>query len=252
MNSYDGRQISLVLGRFIGAKKESAYSFFFIGIGRGEGGFVCGPSPHPAVGHPLPGRDRVAPADEISGGGRRLEERVRVAAAPRVGLDGQHVLRRRVVERVVEARNAADAVPERRMRGDVLDLLAVDPNLTAVAQAVEVLLPIHRACRGPGLLLVLTCSFCHCGPPSGSTMSRGSRASPRRLGPRGRGARRRGTGRNAPNGIRTRATTLKGWRPRPLVDGGGRPRIAGSKPAARLSSHRDAHNRPSAILERGG
>src|SRR5581483_2831256 len=25
----------------------------------------------------------------------------------------------------------------------------------------------------------------------------------------------------APNGIRTRATTLKGWRPRPLVDGGG-------------------------------
>ena len=26
---------------------------------------------------------------------------------------------------------------------------------------------------------------------------------------------------NAPSGIRTRATTLKGWRPRPLVDGGG-------------------------------
>jgi hypothetical protein len=26
---------------------------------------------------------------------------------------------------------------------------------------------------------------------------------------------------DAPNGIRTRATTLKGWRPRPLVDGGG-------------------------------
>ena len=31
---------------------------------------------------------------------------------------------------------------------------------------------------------------------------------------------------DAPSGIRTRATTLKGWRPRPLVDGGGRPRIA--------------------------
>ena len=28
--------------------------------------------------------------------------------------------------------------------------------------------------------------------------------------------------RNAPSGIRTRATTLKGWRPGPLVDGGGR------------------------------
>src|SRR3954462_7698477 len=30
----------------------------------------------------------------------------------------------------------------------------------------------------------------------------------------------------APSGIRTRATTLKGWRPGPLVDGGGRCRIA--------------------------
>jgi hypothetical protein len=30
----------------------------------------------------------------------------------------------------------------------------------------------------------------------------------------------------APSGIRTRATTLKGWRPRPLVDGGGAARIA--------------------------
>src|SRR6266576_2427796 len=31
---------------------------------------------------------------------------------------------------------------------------------------------------------------------------------------------------DAPSGIRTRATTLKGWRPGPLVDGGGRRRIA--------------------------
>jgi hypothetical protein len=31
---------------------------------------------------------------------------------------------------------------------------------------------------------------------------------------------------DAPSGIRTRATTLKGWRPRPLVDGGGQARIA--------------------------
>jgi hypothetical protein len=33
--------------------------------------------------------------------------------------------------------------------------------------------------------------------------------------------RLRHTGRYAPSGIRTRATTLKGWRPGPLVDGGG-------------------------------
>src|SRR5204863_5168096 len=31
---------------------------------------------------------------------------------------------------------------------------------------------------------------------------------------------------SAPSGIRTRATTLKGWRPGPLVDGGGPARIA--------------------------
>ena len=31
--------------------------------------------------------------------------------------------------------------------------------------------------------------------------------------------------RSAPSGIRTRATTLKGWRPGPLVDGGGGARI---------------------------
>src|SRR4029077_11692255 len=34
---------------------------------------------------------------------------------------------------------------------------------------------------------------------------------------------------DAPSGIRTRATTLKGWRPRPLVDGGGGSRIAATR-----------------------
>ena len=38
-----------------------------------------------------------------------------------------------------------------------------------------------------------------------------------------------GGGDDAPSGIRTRATTLKGWRPRPLVDGGGRARIAATR-----------------------
>jgi hypothetical protein len=42
-------------------------------------------------------------------------------------------------------------------------------------------------------------------------------------------AKRPALPRYAPSGIRTRATTLKGWRPRPLVDGGGRPRIAATR-----------------------
>ncbi len=32
MYSYEGRQISFTPGRSIGAKKESAYSFFLIGV----------------------------------------------------------------------------------------------------------------------------------------------------------------------------------------------------------------------------
>src|SRR2546423_9037399 len=43
-----------------------------------------------------------------------------------------------------------------------------------------------------------------------------------------------------PSGIRTRATTLKGWRPRPLVDGGSQARIAVSSFEAANRSPSDA------------
>ena len=38
-----------------------------------------------------------------------------------------------------------------------------------------------------------------------------------------------GSPQDAPSGIRTRATTLKGWRPGPLVDGGGRTEDTGGR-----------------------
>jgi hypothetical protein len=54
-----------------------------------------------------------------------------------------------------------------------------------------------------------------------------SRGVGRRGGPAPRDRQPRAGREDAPSGIRTRATTLKGWRPRPLVDGGpSRARIA--------------------------
>jgi hypothetical protein len=62
-------------------------------------------------------------------------------AAPLRGL-GEHVLAALVVvvQRIVEPRQHPGAVLERRVRGDVLDALAVDPDLAAVVEALEKLL----------------------------------------------------------------------------------------------------------------
>src|SRR5262249_1449221 len=67
-----------------------------------------------------------------------------------------------IVQGIVQTRNRARAVAKRTMRGDVLDALAVDIDLAAVAQAFKVLgagewpgrpnhvfwfLPIHQSLR---------------------------------------------------------------------------------------------------------
>ena len=79
---------------------------------------------------------------------------MRVAAAAGIGLRRQDVLLRSVVQRVVEARDHPHGVAEGRMRRDVLDALAVDPDLAAVAQAFEVLRARQRTnarrCRSIG------------------------------------------------------------------------------------------------------
>ena len=66
------------------------------------------------------------------------EELVGVAARAGVGRRGEHVLGLRVVQRVVEPRDRARGVAESRMRGDVVDALAVDVDLAPVAQAGEI------------------------------------------------------------------------------------------------------------------
>src|SRR5580693_7916546 len=82
---------------------------------------------------------------------RHLEEFHGVAAGAGVGRRGEHVLGGLVVQRVVEQRHRARRVAERRMLGDVLDPLAIDVDLAAVAQRFQELRAGHRAlpCRWP-------------------------------------------------------------------------------------------------------
>jgi hypothetical protein len=49
------------------------------------------------------------------------------------------------MQRVVQTGDRARRVPKRGMLGDVLDAVAVDPDLAAVAQVLEVLLAGQRA-----------------------------------------------------------------------------------------------------------
>ena len=74
-----------------------------------------------------------------------LEECVRLALA--VGIRRQQQLLRlfRVVQRVEQPRRHARRVAERGMRRDVFDALAVDVDLAAVAQRLQVFRAVLRA-----------------------------------------------------------------------------------------------------------
>ena len=101
-------------------------------------GLVVRRAAHPAVGQPRPVRDGVALADQVLARMRDAEELVGEGARAGVGRAGQHVLLLGIVQRVIEPRDGARGVAERRMRGDVLDPLAVDIDLAAVAQAFQI------------------------------------------------------------------------------------------------------------------
>ena len=73
-----------------------------------------------------------------------LEIGMRHAAVAGIGRHQQLVLVLGVVQRIVEPRDHARGVAEGRMRGDVLDALAVDVDLAAVAQRLQKLLAVHR------------------------------------------------------------------------------------------------------------
>ena len=65
---------------------------------------------------------------------------MREAAAAGVGGRRQDVLSGRIVQGVVEARDHTHRIAKCRMRGDVFDAFAVDPDFARVAQALEIFL----------------------------------------------------------------------------------------------------------------
>src|SRR5207249_10675034 len=101
---------------------------------------VVGRAAEPTVAETRPRRDRVAPGHLLLDGRRRAEVSVREAAPLR--RLGEHVLAALVVvvQRIVKPRKHPGAVLKRRMGRDVLDALAVDPDLAAVVEALEKLL----------------------------------------------------------------------------------------------------------------
>ena len=105
---------------------------------------VVGRAAHPAVGHARPVRDGVALADHVLARARDAEKFVGETAGAGIGRTGQHVLGLGVVQRIVEPRDRARGVAERRMHGDIVDPLAVDIDLTTIAQAFEVFLAGER------------------------------------------------------------------------------------------------------------
>ena len=95
-------------------------------------------APHPAVGHARPLRDGVALRNQILARARGAEEFVGIAAGAGIGRRGQDALGLLGVQRVVEPGDRARGVAERRVRGDVLDPLAIDIDFAAIAQTFEV------------------------------------------------------------------------------------------------------------------
>ena len=108
--------------------------------GREERRLVIGRAAHPAIGELGPFGDGVPAGDELLHVLRRLEERVGVTLVAGVGRQQELVLALGVVQRVVEARDHPGGVAEGRVRGDVLDALAVDVDLAAVLQRFQVFL----------------------------------------------------------------------------------------------------------------
>src|SRR3981189_1615477 len=107
--------------------------------GREKRRLVIRRTAHPAVGHAGPFGNGVAAGDEILNGLWRLEEGVRHSRVARVCGHQQLVLSLVVMQRVEQARHHPGGVAEGRMGGDVLDALAVDEDLAAVAQGFDVL-----------------------------------------------------------------------------------------------------------------
>ena len=153
-----------------------------------EGRLVVGRPAHPPIAQARPGGDGVARVDQLGGARRGAEVAVGEALRASVGGAREHGARGGLVQRVVEPRQHARGVAEGRVRGHVLDPLAVDPDLPAGPQTLE---ELRARERSSGLL-------CH------------GRSSPRAIGPplRRMIPRARRPARGAPSGAHAASPRL--------------------------------------------
>ena len=121
-----------------------------VGAKRGqERRLVIGAASEPAVSEPSPLGDRFQIAHAVLDGPRVAEELVGDPVTAGVGGSGDDFTPVRIVQRVVEARDRAGGVAERRVSGDVLDPLAVDVDLASIAEALQIFRAGERL-SGPG------------------------------------------------------------------------------------------------------
>src|SRR5690348_12422170 len=85
--------------------------------------------------------DRVTLRYQVLARARGAETLVGKAARTGVGRAGQKLLGSGVVERVVYARDRARRIAKGRVRGDVLDPLAIDIDFAAITQAFQIFGP---------------------------------------------------------------------------------------------------------------
>ena len=109
--------------------------------------FVVWGAPEPAVRQAGPGGDRIARRKLLFPGVGGSEVAVGVPAGAGVCGDGEHLLERRVVQGIVQAGNHAGRIAKGRVRRDILDTLAVEPDFTPIAQALQIFRPGQRAGR---------------------------------------------------------------------------------------------------------
>src|SRR5215468_5292264 len=74
-----------------------------------------------------------------------LEKFVRVAAGAGVGLGSEHVLASCIVQSIVELSHRGGCIAERRMDCNILDLLAINIDLSPIPKRFQELSTVERA-----------------------------------------------------------------------------------------------------------
>ena len=139
-------------------------------------GLVVGRATHPAVRHARPLRDGIPLPDEFLARAGDAEKLVSVAARPGVGRRGERVLGLGVVQGVVEPGDRACGVAKGGMRGHIVDALAIDVDLSPVAQTGEIFRTRERSPLRADGVLGLRGAHGQTAPPHARSRQQGTRS----------------------------------------------------------------------------